>query len=389
MNNCNGFILTITIPTKNRQKYAEAAVRQISSINELIQIVISDNSDDDSLKSMIMDLIDGRRIKYVFTDHPIPVVRNYSIAAENADGEFLCAIGDDDGILSNIIDLCHWMKENQVDAVKPSKNLSYIWPSDKSTGLLCIDKMTKTIRPMDTENAIIKLLENGGQGYLNLDLIGSYHCIVSMKMMREVKNKTGFYYSGASPDMYSAVCLSSLQGYNCLSIDYPFTLPGVCPKSTSFEGKNGSDAGTVNTAPHFSGNSDYRWDKRVPYYYTAASIWAETMMHALEAVGREKIIKKHFNEKVLINTMYWGNFTHSHEMLEYLSDSQKNLIDDSFSINYSRYKRIKRMIRVFFQFINGDYLRKHKVKDIYDAVMIADKYLNRNKLYLKCLATQK
>ena len=42
----NNFLLSVVIPTKNRENYASATVEQILNINDdRIQVVIQDNSD--------------------------------------------------------------------------------------------------------------------------------------------------------------------------------------------------------------------------------------------------------------------------------------------------------------------------------------------------------
>ncbi len=374
------FLISIGIATKNRQKYAEAAVRQILTLDRRIQIVVSDNSDEEYLYDMIKDVIDGNRVKYYYTDVPITVVKNYSVTAENSDGYFFCAIGDDDGILPGIIELSEWMRENGVDAVKPNRKLSYIWPNEENSGTICVDMITKASYKMDTRSAIVELLRYGGQGYYDFDLIGSYHCIVTMKMMNEVKRITGYYYDGASPDIYSAVCLSSLEGFTCVSIDYPFTLPGVCPRSTTFDGKKGQDVGNVSSAPHFAGKNDYQWDDRIPYFYTSSTIWAETMMHALKDIGKSEFIDQYYDEKELINRMYWNNLKHSNEIVGALSDSQKTKIDESYRNSAGRIKRIKRILKVGGYWIVGNYYRKHNIPDIQNAVDITTSYLKKRPL---------
>ena len=42
------YLLTVIIPTRNRQQYAEAAARQILSLRQDIQVIVQDNSDNNS-----------------------------------------------------------------------------------------------------------------------------------------------------------------------------------------------------------------------------------------------------------------------------------------------------------------------------------------------------
>ena len=53
MNNNVEYLLSIVVPTRNRQFYAIQTIKQILSIaDKSIQVVVSDNSDDNSLKEI-------------------------------------------------------------------------------------------------------------------------------------------------------------------------------------------------------------------------------------------------------------------------------------------------------------------------------------------------
>ena len=43
-----GNLISVIIPTRNRQLYAERTIRQICDLHLDIQVVVQDNSDDDS-----------------------------------------------------------------------------------------------------------------------------------------------------------------------------------------------------------------------------------------------------------------------------------------------------------------------------------------------------
>ena len=96
-------LLSIVIPTKNRQQYCLAAVKQIISLNlDKTQVVIQDNSDDRSLEKNLKQVIEYGKVKYHYREGVISFVDNFSEAVSLCDGEYICMIGDDDGILPNI-----------------------------------------------------------------------------------------------------------------------------------------------------------------------------------------------------------------------------------------------------------------------------------------------
>ncbi len=308
------YLISVIIPTRNRQRYAEAAARQILSLNQDIQVIVQDNSDDNSLERNLADLHDNNHFVYNHIDERIAFVDNYEIAASYAEGEFFIALGDDDGLLSNISECVHWMKDNKIDAIKPSVKSSYTWPdpdseiSAKREGVFSTKTFSGRIRFFDTKEVVIDLLKHGGMDYLAYPLAGTYHRIVRMDKLKEVKQITGCYYGGLTPDMYSAICLSLLPNIRFAEIDYPISLPGVCPTSASAKSARGEHCGKLETAPHFIGlKKPYIWDERIPRFYSVETIWGETLLKAVTAMKKDELIEKYYNEDYLLYYLYRNN----------------------------------------------------------------------------------
>lgn len=111
------YLLSIVIPTRNRKYYAINTIKQILNVtDENVQIIVSDNSDNGSLKENIR-LIDSDRIKYEYIEKRIPGVDNYANGISMCDGEYICCIGDDDGILKEIQHVVQWASINDVKAI--------------------------------------------------------------------------------------------------------------------------------------------------------------------------------------------------------------------------------------------------------------------------------
>src|SRR5690606_32572452 len=102
-----------------------------------------------------------------------------------ADGEYLCMIGDDDGINPEIEEIVNWAKEKSIEAISPIISLNYIWPGTgmdyfkRDSGNLMITSFDSSIKFYDTKSELNKLLSNGGQNYLNYNLAKIYHGIVT------------------------------------------------------------------------------------------------------------------------------------------------------------------------------------------------------------------
>lgn len=288
-------LLSVVIPTKNRQQYCKAAVNQILSLNlPDLQVVIQDNSENDSLKSELREYIEHNRIKYHYKECVISFVDNFSEAISLCDGEYICMIGDDDGILPNIINVTKSAKERNIDCIIAGLNAVYIWPSPNSIvkngehGYLCLSYVEHKERHINCQKGLYQLVDSAGQNYQNLDLPRVYHGIAKRSALEKAKDIAGNYFQGLTPDIFIAVALASVCK-NVIRIYYPITISGICPRSGSSDSATGKHTGELKDAPHFKGHTNYVWNEKSPAIYSVESIWAETALQALLIFGHKKL----------------------------------------------------------------------------------------------------
>ena len=332
-------LISIIIPTRNRQLYAVKTVNQIIGLNQDIQIIVQDNSDDDSLRGMLGESIANGKVEYYYENKPLPFSDNYNRAAEQATGRYLCAIGDDDAILPCIIKCAEWMESEKIDAVKPIKNINFYYSGvikNENRACIGINQFTGHYRFSNPEVGVIDLLNDGGSNYPQKDLIGSYHCLVNMDLMNKVKSSTGVYYGGLTPDMYSVICLSMMNPERFAIVDYPITIPGVCPSSGSAANISNKHVGTLDKSPHLKLLPNYEWSSIVPKYYSVETIWAETMIHSLMKLGRMDLVDRYFNKYALALSMYTNNTCNRSEILSILPEELKTYVIANSSTNTNK-----------------------------------------------------
>ncbi len=287
-------LLSIIIPTKNRSYYCLYAVKQIMSLHlHDVEICVQDNSDNDSLKEDFKAL-DSPDVIYNYHSGVLSFVDNFSEAVSISHGDYLCMIGDDDGILPEIIQYAKRAKDENLDAVIPGLGFVYFWPSkekiisDVESGLLNLTLCNRDEKYVNPQKAMRRLLDDAAQDYTSLDIPRLYHGIVNRRVLEEVKNKTGVYFGGLTPDMYMAAVLS-LECKTVLRTTESFTISGICPTSGSADSATGRHTGNLSDAPHFRGHSSYTWDEKIPAFYSVDTIWAETLLHALKMYDREDL----------------------------------------------------------------------------------------------------
>lgn len=333
----NKIILSILIATKNRQKYCLSAVESILSLNdENIQVVVQDNSDEQSLEKMLSLCLKDNRLVYNYTPPPFSSIDNFNAVISLAAGEYVCLIGDDDGINPEIIKATFWAKKNNIDCLTGSLDANYRWDNTgapdtfftKMNGnTLTLTHFNGKVERVNIENSLISLMKNGCTNYLDYDFPKLYHGVVKLKLLEQIKRETGDYLKGLSPDIYSAIALASI-AKNIVKINYPLTIPGVCGQSTSVtEGQLKTHSKRIEDAPHMRDRAvEYIWNINVPRIYCVQTIWADSAFAALKEFGVITDLMGYFDKYMLCANILDADPTLSNLVLEHLK-----LVDPKFT----------------------------------------------------------
>jgi glycosyltransferase involved in cell wall biosynthesis len=359
MVNFSKYLLSIVVPTKNRAMYALATLKQVLSIqHDNLQLVIQDNSEDTVLKELVADFRNDKRLKYNYTEKNISFSKNFEIAISLAEGEYICIIGDDDGINPEIIEFVTAAKSKGIAAIKPELKAIYVWPNcgiflknnPKDDGTLFVHHFDGEVNAFSTQAELIKLFKKGGQAYLDLNLVKLYHGIVRKTIINDIIERLGSCFGGLSPDIYSAVGLSCIQD-KVLSVNYPLTISGIASKSGSADSALGKHTGSLNDAPHLKGQINYVWAEEVPRFYCVETIWADSALAAAKDL-KNSILIKNFDVGSLTAYCLFSHF-----------DFRKVIINHYIDyIQKHGNKRFKGLILLFVDIIKGP------LKDIFKKI---------------------
>lgn len=286
-------LLSIVVPTKNRYYYLKYLIQLINDLHsEEIEMVIQDNSDDNTDFLAYLQEKKYGFIRYYYIKGQIPMSVNSDKAVLNSTGEYICFVGDDDGLTRFIIDGVHWMKANGIEAVK-SAPVNYCWP-DAPQGrsadvvYLPFTGKVKFLKPLDE---LIRVLRNGIQDRGNMPL--AYHSVVSRAAMDRVYAKCGTFFPGNSPDISNAVALS-LVVEKFATVDVPWAYSGNSAYKGGGVFARGNSAPKITEIPWFRPNPEERWDKQIPRVAAGTLIWADSALESLHNMGRDDL-RKHFN----------------------------------------------------------------------------------------------
>lgn len=279
-------LLSIVIPTRNRQKYCIAAIDNILSYDySSFELCVQDNSDDSEIEDYINAREPDSRLIYKRIPNQIASIFNIGESLGLANGKYVILIGDDDTILPSLFTAVEYMEKNGIDSLCPVPIINYYWPGahpDHPEGYLIVPAQTEEYKKMENVTQKLEhLFKHGTIRYLSYYLPKVYHGIVRKDILEQIKDKTGHYAGGLSPDIYLSVAISSIVK-NHYTSNFSVSIAGACSKSSTSQSINKGHRGDLKSAPHFFLRGDYTWDSRVPDYYSVDTIWADS---ALKAVG--------------------------------------------------------------------------------------------------------
>lgn len=288
--------LSIVVPTRNRHQYLATLVQSLLRMQARdFEIVIHDNSEDDAEYVRLCGAIDDSRLRYFHDSTPMSITENFDKAIGHARGEFVCMLGDDDGVTESIVDLARWLRSNALDAaVAPVA--TYLWPgvrgvldANSSQGMLRLPRYSGRLDVVDASVALDFVLESGG--WRIGDLPSVYQAVISKRALDALKLRAGTYFPGPSPDMASAVGLSAVMT-RFARVDLPVVISGSCPVSGAAEGARHRHEGEIADRKFLPADTVPQWPAQVPFFFSGATLWAATLIRALSLTGRTDLVSR-------------------------------------------------------------------------------------------------
>lgn len=298
----NSPLLSIVVPTHNRSKYAVKCIEAVLTIDARnIELVVSDTSTDsklhDVLRSQGNRFLEDARFVYRKIDEPSNLTKNNNDAVAMATGEYVCLIGDDDCISDVAIDAALWAQQNDIDVISQTVSSNYAWPDFQSrlagkghAGNLYVPRKLKQPTMRNARTDLEFALANAFQGTDQMPRC--YHGIVRRSLLDKVKELTGAYFHGSSPDMSGAVSIACLIE-NYLEVDIPLTIPGASAGSNSGRSAMNTHKGTLSSETQTSSFQDKDWTDGVPKFFSVETVWAHAGLQSLAKLKPDLI--KEFN----------------------------------------------------------------------------------------------
>lgn len=287
-------LLSVVVPTKDRYKYLKHLIKLIQSYNsDEWEIVVQDNTDDNTEIVEFLKVLNYPGCKYFHEKGQLPMTTNADKAILHSEGEYVCFLGDDDGVCPNAIEYCKLMKEKGYEALR--SNLGhYYWPDALSAyenrgGQLIQKEKSNKMEMLSTKEVLEDVIKRGFIDRGNLPTV--YHGIASRKILNRIYEKCNTFFPGQSPDISNGIAMSLVID-SFLMVDDIVTISGA----SKFHG--GATIGNFRRYPQISDMVWFRpgaeeiWDKRLPRIAVGSIIWAESSIETMKNMGREDLVEK-------------------------------------------------------------------------------------------------
>lgn len=333
-------LLSICIPTKNRYKYLFVLIKSFSKFkSDDFEFVIQDNSDDNNEILALLSELNDSRFKYFYDSRELSVVDNSNYAVKNSSGEYLCMIGDDDGVVPSILTYVEYLKHKSLDGAYVNV-ASYYWGDIKMqvhnlSGTYRYSEGNKQEYQISPLKELKASLREGATSMFKMPKL--YHSIISRKSLDKVSAKCGTFFPGPSPDMANAVALSLVVD-KYVYCDKPYIIAGASYVSGAGAGARKEHVGNIEEMKHLPKDTAAKWHDKIPRFWSGPTIWGESALRALEEIGELDYLKL-FNYNYLYASYISFNFSNRNKVKGYVS--LKNIVPvlcNIFKISLLRFK---------------------------------------------------
>lgn len=376
-------ILSIIIPTKDRYRTLFYLVKQLLTWQDRdFEVVVQDNTLDNSKAlDFFKESFADSRFKYFHTTTPISGLENAQLAIDNSVGEYICYLGDDDGIINQAIGFTKYMKDHGIESLN-CKHGSYCWPEYRHknhgkklslAGYMISRKFSGEILHLDPLKELDVLLENGGLSIGRVPRL--YHGIIARTAVNKVKEVTGTYFPGPTPDMASAVALSFFIKKH-IYVDYPIIIAGASANSMAGRGGQQKSHGKIEDELTLPVGTAENWSKELPRYWAPQTIWPESALQALARTNNHELIKK-VNFAKIFAELYVDTPSYRAELMQFIDENVATRDLPGFKLtmkkNQTAFKLAKKkyLVKIWFVYFNLDKilgLTRLKANDVGEAI---------------------
>ena len=284
-------LLSIIIPTQNRDTQCIAAVEAILAFPNDFELIIFDSGTGDTLGRLLQQVEDSR-LYYVRAAAAMNMTQCFEAAIGQGTGQFVCMVGDDDAVTPALFDWAEKAGRDDMSSVTvdPDYYVLYNWPDIRSvyfgaaaSGKLFI-RVSNTVntRTVDAAALVGGFLAASGQGCGVLPRV--YHGLVARDVLDRMRGRFGRCFDGVSPDVSFSYFAALCSTRHCI-ISTPLTISGTSAVSNAGRSAMMQHKGDLWSDPHMRNYQGEPWPPEVPEFFSVETVWGQATLRALQRAG--------------------------------------------------------------------------------------------------------
>tara|TARA_Y200000002_G_scaffold375494_2_gene377877 strand:- start:2349 stop:3536 length:1188 start_codon:yes stop_codon:yes gene_type:complete len=227
----------------NGAKYLMHAVNSVlTNSNNNFELVVSINHSNDNTEQLLKEIEDPR-IRIIRPKEKLSMAAHYEWCINNAQGEWLTILGDDDGIMPDFFSHCDYLinKWKNVRAIS-FKRAYFFWPDSEDVfGNIIFHYVKNSKEKFRSSKIDLFFVLAGLKEHYDLPQLYTNN-LINRSLIEEIKkNSSGRFYNEVTPDVYSGVAIS-LATAKYLKVGKPLFWTGSSPKSMGVAIARGGEA---------------------------------------------------------------------------------------------------------------------------------------------------
>lgn len=219
--------VSLVLPTRERGFYLEHALRSCTRTPlQDVEILVIDNASTDNTADVVTAFKDPR-LRYIRNERRLSMRDNFERGLEEARGDIICMIGDDDAILPSAVETTLDLLADQSVAAVSCHRAYYGWPDLRSgrSGMALVPRATG-VSWLSSRTELSRVLDHAD--YYRLPCI--YHGFVRRAPVERIRARQGRFFLSNNVDIYSAIALS-MEGLHYAYSAAPLVVNGGSARS--------------------------------------------------------------------------------------------------------------------------------------------------------------
>jgi len=222
-------LVSVIIPTRERaDTLAFTLATALDHQSRDYEVVVSDNASADHTRTVVERFQDGR-IQYFNTGRRVSMCGNYEFALEQARGDYVIYIGDDDAVIPGALDqLLARFRVAQEQVIHMWPLHIYDWPVDGKPAHVAYLAPVREPTELDLKAKARFVVSVGGWRYG--DLPSPYHCAIPKRILDAIRQRTGKVFHSTQPDVFTAMAIPAFAD-RAINLGQTVTLNGRSARS--------------------------------------------------------------------------------------------------------------------------------------------------------------